>query len=68
MSTFLSILLMEFTLKEYSTIFSVLDSMPIVTFSRKCFGKVLSTITDKGYCSAKSICYYEMKLHALNFL
>jgi len=46
---------------------SLLDSMPIITYSGKCSGKVAKDITDKGYCSTKSIYYYGVKLHALAF-
>jgi hypothetical protein len=60
-------LLTEFTPKEYSTKFSVLDSMPIVTCSGKRSGKVASEITDKEYCAAKSMYYYGLKLHTLEF-
>ena len=67
MNTFTGILLTEFSPKECSSEFSVLDSMPIVTCSGKRTGKVASEITDKGYCSTKSMYYYGMKLHALGF-
>ncbi|MFV7237025.1 transposase [Flavobacterium sp. ZB4R12] len=46
---------------------SLLDSMPIVTCSGKRSGKVAKDITDKGYCSTKSMYYYGVKLHALAF-
>jgi len=67
MNTFVGMLLTEFIPKECSTEFSVLDSMPIVTCSGKRSGKVAPEITDKGYCSTKSMYYYGMKLHALGF-
>lgn len=67
MNTFTGMLLTEFAPKECSTEFSVLDSMPIVTCSGKRAGKVALEITDKGYCSTKSMYYYGMKLHALGF-
>lgn len=67
MNTFVGMLLTEFAPKECSTKFSVLDSMPIVTCSGKRSGKVAPEITDKGYCSTKSMYYYGMKLHALGF-
>jgi len=67
MNTFVGMLLSEFNPKECSTKFSVLDSMPIVTCSGKRSGKVAPKITDKGYCSTKSMYYYGMKLHALGF-
>jgi len=46
---------------------SLLDSMPIITCSGKRSGKVTKGITDKGYCSTKSMYYYGVKLHALAF-
>ena len=46
---------------------SLLDSMPIITCSGKRSGKVATDITDKGYCSTKSMYYYGVKLHALAF-
>lgn len=47
---------------------SVLDSMPVVTCSAKRRGKVARNITDKGFCSTKSLYYYGLKLHALAFV
>jgi len=67
MSTFVELILSEFAPKECSDKFSVLDSMPIITCSGKRSGKVAPEITDKGYCSTKSMYYYGMKLHALGF-
>lgn len=46
---------------------SLLDSMPIITCSGKRSGKVALEITDKGFCSTKSMYYYGMKLHMLGF-
>ncbi len=46
---------------------SLLDSMPIITCSGKRAGKVALEITDKGYCSTKSLYYYGLKLHVLAF-
>jgi hypothetical protein len=46
---------------------SLLDSMPIITCSGKRSGKVAKDLTDKGYCSTKSLYYYGVKLHALAF-
>ena len=46
---------------------SLLDSMPVITCSGKRSGKVATEITDKGYCSTKSLYYYGLKLHALAF-
>ncbi len=47
--------------------FSVMDSMPIITCSGKRKGKVAPEITDKGFCSSKSMHYYGLKLHTLAF-
>ena len=47
---------------------SLLDSMPIIACSGKRKGKVAKDITDKGYCSTKSMYYYGVKLHALAFI
>lgn len=46
---------------------SVLDSLPIITCSGNRIGKVAREITDKGYCSTKSMYYFGLKLHALAF-
>lgn len=46
---------------------SLLDSLPIITCSGKRKAKVATEITDKGYCSTKSLFYYGLKLHALAF-
>ena len=46
---------------------SLLDSMPIITCSGKRLGKVANDMTDKGYCSTKSLYYFGVKLHALAF-
>lgn len=46
---------------------SLLDSMPIMTCSGKRTGKVAREITNKGYCSTKSVFYYGMKMHLLGF-
>ena len=67
MNTFVEMLLTEFSPRECSTELSVLDSMPIITCSGKRSGKVAPEITDKGFCSTKSMYYYGMKLHALAF-
>jgi hypothetical protein len=46
---------------------SLLDSMPIITCSGKRNAKVAIEITDKGYCSTKSMFYHGLKLHVLAF-
>lgn len=60
-------LLIEHKPIECSDNISVLDSLPIITCSGKRTGKVAREITDKGYCSTKSMYYYGLKLHALAF-
>jgi len=64
--------LLNHILGEYAPIgisskFSLLDSMPIITCSGKRKGKVATEITDKGFCSTKSLYYYGVKLHILGF-
>jgi len=46
---------------------SFLDSVPIMTCSGKRTGKVAREITNKGYCSTKSVYYYGMRMHLLGF-
>jgi hypothetical protein len=46
---------------------SLMDSLPIITCSGKRMPSVAKEITDKGYCSTKSMYYYGLKLHALAF-
>jgi hypothetical protein len=46
---------------------SIMDSLPIITCSGKRSPSVAKEITDKGYCSTKSMYYYGLKLHALAF-
>ena len=46
---------------------SLVDSMPIITCSGKRSGKVAPELTDKGFCSTKSLYFYGLKLHALGF-
>ena len=53
--------------EEYLEEFSLMDSMPIVTCSGKRQGKVAREITNKGYCSTKSMYFYGVKLHALAY-
>jgi hypothetical protein len=60
-------LLIDYKPNECSDDVSLLDSLPIITCSGKRTGKVAREITDKGYCSTKSLYYYGLKLHALAF-
>ena len=46
---------------------SLLDSMPIITCSGKRSPSVALEITDKGFCSTKSMYYYGLKIHALAY-
>lgn len=46
---------------------SLLDSLPIITCSGKRKALVAKELTDKGYCSTKSMYYYGLKLHALAY-
>lgn len=63
----LSSLFIEYFPKNCFPNQSLLDSMPIITCSGKRFGKVAKDLTDKGYCSTKSLYYFGVKLHALAF-
>lgn len=57
----------EFVPNECSKEFSLLDSFPISTCSRKRAGKVAPELTDKSFNSTKNLWYYGVKLHVLNF-
>ncbi|MEG2164624.1 MAG: transposase [Bacteroidales bacterium] len=46
-------------------IYTLMDSMPIITCSGKRKAKVAREIANKGVCSTKSMYYYGVKLHAL---
>ena len=63
----LSSLFIEYFSKNCFQNQRLLDSMPIITCSGKRLGKVAKDLTDKGYCSTKSLYYYGVKLHALAF-
>jgi hypothetical protein len=60
-------LIQEYKPIDCSENISLLDSLPIITCSGKRSGKVAPQLTDKGYCSTKSMYYYGMRLHALGF-
>lgn len=46
---------------------SLIDSLPIITCSGKRVPSVARELTDKGYCSTKSMYYFGLKLHALAY-
>lgn len=48
-------------------VYSLMDSLPIITCSGKRRAKVARQVVDKGYCSTKSMYYYGLKLHLLGF-
>ena len=48
-----------------SKFYTLIDSLPIITCSGKRKAKVALEITDKGFCSTKSMYYYGLKLHSL---
>jgi hypothetical protein len=60
-------LLQEFKPTDCVDSESLIDSLPIITCSGKRSGKVANGLTDKGFCSTKSLYYYGLKLHALGF-
>ncbi len=64
---FCECIITEFTPKECSAEFSLLDSMPVITCSGKRAGKVAQELTDKSFNSTKNLWYYGVKLHALNY-
>jgi Transposase DDE domain. len=59
----LSIMLRDYSPDGKSESFCMVDSMPVITCSAKRNGKVAREVTDKGYCSTKSLYYYGVKLH-----
>ena len=46
---------------------SLFDSLLVITCSGKRVGKVAPELTEKGYCSTKSMYYFGLKLHTLAF-
>lgn len=52
---------------DYFTGESLLDSLPVITFLGKRAGKVTPQLTEKGYCSIKSLFYSGIKPHILTF-
>jgi len=56
----------SFKPKDCSNLFSIVDSMPIITSGgRNRTGKVASEITAKGFCSTKNMYYYGCKIHTM---
>jgi hypothetical protein len=57
-----------FVPEDCDTWISLTDSMPVVTCkSKNRKGKVAPEVVDKGYCAAKNMYYYGLKLHLLAF-
>jgi hypothetical protein len=61
------ILLSDYCPKDCQSDTSLVDSLPIITCSGKRSNAVAKELTDKGFCSTKSMYYYGSKLHALAF-
>lgn len=61
------ILLSEYCPDDCDLNTSLMDSLPIITCSGKRLPSVAKELTDKGFCSTKSMYYYGLKLHALAF-
>ena len=60
-------LLSDFCPDDCQSDTSLIDSLPIITCSGKRANAVAKELTDKGFCSTKSMYYYGSKLHALAF-
>ena len=60
-------LLSEYCPTDCQSDISLVDSLPIITCLGKRANAVPKELTDKGYCSTKSMYYYGSKLHALAF-
>lgn len=60
-------LIKSFLPADCNTNVSLVDSLPIITCSGKRSGKVAPELTDKGYCSTKSMWFFGIRLHALAF-
>jgi len=57
------VLMLQVLSGQYSPC-NVVDSLPIITCSGKRKSKVAKEISEKGYCSTKSMYYYGLKIHA----
>jgi hypothetical protein len=62
-----NVLLSSYCPEDCNLNISLMDSLPIITCSGKRTPSVALEITDKGYCSTKSMYYNGLKLHALAF-
>jgi len=61
-------LIVSFKPEGCSNLFSLIDSMPIITCAGKNRkGKVARELTAKGFCSTKNMYYYGCKIHALAY-
>ena len=61
-----NILISSFKPEGCSDLFSIVDSMPVITSgSKNRTGKVAPEITAKGFCSTKNLYYYGCKIHTL---
>jgi hypothetical protein len=61
-------LIVSFKPKGCSSLFSLVDSMPIIICAGKNRkGKVAPEITAKGFCSTKNMYYYGCKTHTLAY-
>jgi len=61
-----NILISSFKPEGCSDLFSIVDSMPVITSgSKNRTGKVAPEITAKGFCSTKNLFYYGCKIHTL---
>ncbi len=61
-----NILISSFKPEGCSDLFSIVDSMPVITSgSKNRTGKVASEITAKGFCSTKNLYYYGCKIHTM---
>ena len=61
-----NILISSFKPEGCSDLFSIVDSMPVITSgSKNRTGKVAPEITAKGFCSTKNLFYYGCKIHTM---
>lgn len=60
-------LIREFRPEDCMKNVSLIDSLPIITCSGKRKGKVAPELTNKGYCSTKTLYFYGTRIHALGY-